>query len=117
MDTTEIMDLASGFTFGMAAGFHTPWWPVCAILCAIFWWMGGRGILGYNTWRRIGCPAILFLFTAYNLWNIAGFFAQWGALSIGYGDENSWLYKIFGKWTKAIWYLIVYLALIPSMLK
>jgi len=127
MNTAEKEDLIQGACYGLISTLAIGWWGLAiAHLTATLWYLGGRGWLGTNTWRRIGCPLVLclsFMTHGFSWWIVASFFVQWGALSIGYGipdvndPEGSWLGRMFGKYTRLVWCGLVLLAMIPLFIK
>lgn len=81
-------DLVEGFIYGSFACFVVgPVGFLIAALTSILWALGGAGYLGYNAWRRVGCPIVLsvvFLFTGHS-WALSSGALQYTALTIGYG--------------------------------
>lgn len=126
-------DLLIGFIYGLVSYFAIGYW--CLLLAgatSILWALGGAGWLGSILWRRLGCPIVLtsaFLFTdmaGHDHWlKIITLPMQFGAFSLGYGlpsnyypyDQGSWLGKIFGKWTRVVWFSILAVAMTPLFYK
>lgn len=130
-------DVVEGFVYGIFSVFAIgPFAIPAAAVTALLWALGGAGFLGLNSWRRIGCPAVMasiFYFTGHPLALGSGIL-QWGALSIGYGipsvqppDEGSELgrfwFERFGHdkktdvATQISWFAILALAMAPMFIK
>ena len=117
----DYKDFFTGAIYGLICCFYLgPWGLPITLLIGLLWALGGAGWLGFNSWRRVGVPFVLFLMFKWHNpsgWPYLGALATFGALSIGYGepstqppDEGSFLGRIFGKWTRLVWWIIVGLA-------
>ncbi len=123
-----IEDLLAGFIIGLSTWFVIgPWSILIACSTALLWMAGGRGYLSTNLWRRVGVSFIIsttFAVAKHSFIPIISFPLMWGSMAIGYGvpstqppDEGSWLGRIFGRWTRVVWYLILGVAMIPLFVK
>lgn len=119
-------DFFAGFAVGQVTMFVIgPWSLLIGIITGVLWVLGGRGWLGTKGWRRIGVPAVISLPWALNghfIGSLISFPLQFGAHTFGYGEidsndpNGSFLGRIFGRWTRAIWYLILAVSMIPLFL-
>lgn len=120
-------DFIVGFAVGQVTAFVIGIWSLfLGVLTGILWVAGGQGWLETKLWRRLGVPLLIclpwVLKTSF-IWVVASFFMQFGVQCIGYGvpstqpfDLGSWLGQRFGNWTRAIWFVLLGLAMIPLFL-
>ena len=128
LDEAQIGDLVSGAVYGMTSCFIIGWVGfILAILTSILFWMGGRGILGWNGWRRFVMPSVLcFTVSMYKPHTVGmteleflSLFAQMGVLCIGYSTpdvnepKSSPLGMMFGKYARCVWYTLLAISMIP----
>lgn len=115
MNKAEIGDLVAGFGYGLTSCFFLGWSGVIVALgCSALWWMAGRGIGGTKLWRIIGCPIVLCMSSGHTLAILISMCLQFGWMSVGWGvpstqppDAGSWLGRIFGAWTKVVWFAVL----------
>lgn len=122
-------DLIQGFIYGLFACIFIGFWGILmGVVCALLWALGGQGFLGFNAWRRQLMPFTMVVTLAHHNWAdvshfqvflyTAAYFMQWGALSIGYGtpdatDKGSFLGRIFGNYSRVVWWIILLIAMSP----
>lgn len=103
-----------------------PWSVFLGLVGGFLWFSGGQGYLGTKAWRRLGVPLVIctpFFWHTPWYWVLASGLAQFGVQSVGYGvpdyndPKGSFLGRIFGKWTRVVWYVLMLIALIPLFLK
>ena len=121
-----LLDMLYGFLYGLVSCVVLGWLGVLvAIVTSLLWCMGGIGVLGYNLWRRIGCPLMLagsFALADHSLIPVVSGLMQYGAFCIGYGrpstqpyDKGSWLGRTFA-YPKLVWFGILAVAMVPLFL-
>lgn len=117
-------DFIVGFAVGQITMFHIGLWSLLVgVLTANLFILGGQGWLGFNAWRRVGVPFVIFLAMKWGNpsgWPYLGALTMFGALSIGYGvpdstDEGSWLGRHFN-YPRVVWYCILAVSIIPFFL-
>lgn len=128
MENVILEDFFYGFAIAQVTAFVWGAWSLAVgVVSGICWVGGGQGWLGTKAWRRIGVPILVSL--PFGLLGHALGCGISGSLqmlwhTVGYGepssnppDEGSWLGRIFGKWTRLVWFLILGLTLIPLGIK
>lgn len=120
-------DFIIGFGFGQISMFVWGLWSLAiGLLSGILWVGGGHGWYGTKAWRRIGCPIFICIpfflqghvigagisFILQILWQTVGY----GIPSVNPTDAGSQLGRIFGKWTKIVWLIILSVTMIPLFL-
>ena len=121
-------DFIAGFAVGQVTMFVIGAWSLLlGAITGLLWVAGGRGWLGTNLWRRVGISFIIsttFAVAKHSFLPLIAFPLMWGSMAIGYGtpstqppDAGSWLGRIFGKWTRVAWFIILAIAMLPLFLK
>lgn len=121
-------DFFSGFLVAQITALAIgPWSLLIGLFSGIAWVAGGQGWLGTKGWRRIGVPLLVclpFALSGHILGAVISGFGQFGVHCIGYGepstqppDIGSWLGRIFGQYTRLVWFILLVITLIPLVLK
>lgn len=128
-------DYLQGFIYGMLLMLSvTHWWGLLfSAITAWLWAAGGVGWKGWNGWRRWLMPFFTFMVIdafhesvglSSTQMSIAliGMGLQMGVLCIGYGvpdandSKGSALGRIFGPFTRVVWWGILLIAMIPTFM-
>jgi hypothetical protein len=121
-------ELVIGYVYGLISCFAIGALGILVACLTTFLWAltGSESKYNWKIWRRLVNPWILAMcfVIAHHSWiPLLSIPLSWGTMSLGYGisdsysdDEGSWLGRKFGSWTRAVWFGLLALTMIPLFL-